>query len=260
MATYSETINFLLDYLYKSMPEYVGVIKHTDDIKDKRRALRDLMNLKKPGLLPESFLDKQNALLKYELSKKRLITLSDITASSISKIGLVSGDITKIIADAIVNPASQTLLGCFVPGHYCVDNDIHSAAGLQLRNECAQIIKLQNHEETPGHAKVTKGYNLPCKFVIHTVAPRFKNRPSNLEVSQFKNCYISSLEAARLRGLKTICFPAIGVGEMGFSSKNGATIAINTVEEYLNMYEDAPIVIFCMKYQKDFEAYEDILG
>ncbi len=260
MATYSETIDFLLGYLYQSMPEYVGVIKYSDSIKDKRRALRDMMNLKKPGPLPSFFLDKQNALLKYELSKKRLLSLSDITASSISKIGLVLGDITKIMSDAIVNSASQTLLGCFVPGHHCVDNDIHSAAGLQLRNECAQIIKLQNHEELPGHAKVTKGYNLPCDFVIHTVAPRFKDRPSNLEISQFKNCYIASLEAARQLNLKSICFPAIGIGEMGFSSKNGATIAINVVEEYLNVHNDAPIVIFCMKYQKDFDAYDEILG
>lgn len=260
MATYSETVDYLLKYLYDSMPEFQGVIVHTSEIRDKRRALRDLMNLKRPSRLPDSFYSAQNALLRYELSKCRVMTLNDITASSISKVGLIQGDITKVKVDCIVNSASTTLLGCFVPGHHCVDNDIHSAAGLQLRNECDELMKKQKHDENPGFAKVTYGYNLPCKYVIHTVAPKFKDRPSKKETTDLINCYISSLKAAMDKGCKSICFPAIGVGERGFTSKTAAQIAINTVEDFLNDHSDAPIVVFCMKHLKDFEAYDELLG
>ncbi len=260
MATYLETINRLVTFLFDSMPEFKGVISYSDTVADKRRALRDLMNLKRPGPLPESFLSAQDALLKYELSKQRIYSLRDITSTTISKVGLVKGDITKMAVDAIVDPASQTLLGCFVPGHYCVDNDIHSAAGLQLRNECYEIMKKQKGDEQPGHAKITKGYNLPCKYVLHTVAPRFKDRPSKKETSELLNCYLSCLELAMRMGLKSICFPALGVGEKGFSSKSAAKIAVNAVEEFLNEHDDAPVVVFCMKYDSDYQAYEELLG
>lgn len=260
MATYSDTVNYLLNFLFESMPEFKGVISYSDNIKEKRRALRDLMNLKRPGPLPDSFLSSQDALLKYELSKQRIYSLRDITTTSISKVGLINGDITKMAVDAIVDPASQTLLGCFVPGHHCVDNDIHSAAGLQLRNECNEIMKKQKGDEQPGRAKITKGYNLPSKYVIHTVAPRFKDRPSKKETNELIGCYLSCLELATRMGLKSICFPAIGVGEKGFSSKSAAKIAVNVVEEFLNDNENAPVVVFCMKYELDYQAYEEILG
>ena len=153
---------------------------------------------------------------------------------NIDKMSLWRGDITRLSVDAIVNAANSQLLGCFVPCHGCIDNVIHSAAGVELRNECAQIMERQGHEEPTGKAKITKGYNLPAKHVIHTVGPIVGMEVTEKQKEELKSCYVSCLKLAEKNGLKSIAFCCISTGEFHFPNKLAAQIAVETVDRYLS--------------------------
>ena len=149
------------------------------------------------------------------------------------RIILWQGDITRLDADAIVNAANSQLLGCFRPGHNCIDNVIHSAAGLQLREECAEIMRRQGHEEPTGQAKITGGYNLPAKYVLHTVGPIIMERVTEEDCELLASCYRSCLKLAEENSLKSVAFCCISTGVFRFPKEEAARIAVSTVRESL---------------------------
>ena len=178
--TKEEKIERLITILKEENPGYSS-LSEPADAAGKRRLLRTLMNVRWPGEISEEYQMLQDSLLQEESKERGIVSIKDLpTAASLypcakiknaDRITLWQGDITRLAADAIVNAANSQLLGCFVPCHGCIDNVIHSATGVQLRNECARLMEAQGHDEPVGKAKITSGYNLPAKHVIHTVGP-----------------------------------------------------------------------------------------
>ena len=174
------------------------------------------------------------------------------------EIKITLGDITKVPADAIVNAANSQMLGCFVPCHGCIDNAIHSAAGIQLRNECARMMEEQGHEEPTGKAKITQGYNLPASHVIHTVGPIVGLEVTQRQKEELKSCYINCMKLAEKEGLKSIAFCCISTGEFHFPNKLAAQIAVETVDRYLSSSK-LERVIFNVFKEEDYNIYKKLL-
>ena len=171
---------------------------------------------------------------------------------------IVRNDITKMQVDAIVNAANSQLLGCFRPGHNCIDNVIHSAAGLQLREECAEIMRQQGHEEPTGQAKITGGYNLPAKHVLHTVGPIISGPLTEEDRALLASCYRSCLRLAEEKGLKTVAFCCISTGVFRFPKEEAARIAVKTVRDYLKAGSMERIV-FCVHGGENLRIYQKLL-
>ena len=174
------------------------------------------------------------------------------------RIVLWQGDITRLDADAIVNAANSQLLGCFRPGHNCIDNVIHSAAGLQLREECAEIMRQQGHEEPTGQAKITGGYNLPAKHVLHTVGPIISGPLTEEDRALLASCYRSCLRLAEEKGLKTVAFCCISTGVFRFPKDEAARIAVETVRDYLKT-GSLERIVFCVHGDENLRIYQQLL-
>ncbi|WP_052747350.1 protein-ADP-ribose hydrolase [Salinicoccus sediminis] len=236
------------DILFILRNEKAGTqdIEIPEDYKAKRRLVRALLNIRQPLPLDKEMMAKLDTLLQIELEEKALIETEQIETvrkqypdSSISqadKMALWTGDITAVRADAVVNAANKALLGSMQPLGASVDNAIHSAAGPMLRDDCAEIIHLQKNEEQTGDAKITRGYNLPAKYVIHTVGPAVEQGGGLTEGHQelLSSSYISCLElATQMDDIRTLVFPSISTGESGFPVQQAAEIAVGTVNEWL---------------------------
>jgi O-acetyl-ADP-ribose deacetylase (regulator of RNase III) len=256
-----DEVEKLIKMLLGEMPQFSDwASKASADEVSRRNLLRGLMNLWNSMALNPEFVKLQDKLLQEELSEKGVISVFKLPATSIPKIASWEGDITRLQSDAIVNAANSQMLGCFVPGHNCIDNCIHSAAGLQLREECFEIIKRQGHEEGPGGVKLTHGYNLPCSYVLQTVGPVVNGRPTNQNEKDLASCYLSCLDLATAKHFKSLVFPCISTGSFSFPHLEAAKIAVHTVEEYLNEHKAAPAVIFDVFLDIDFEAYNALLN
>ena len=219
------------------------------------------MNVRLPNEISNEFLKVQDEFLTAETLTKNLTSPSDIDEVK-GKIMLWQGDITTLKVDAIVNAANSKLLGCFIPQHNCIDNVIHSAAGLQLRDECNTIMKIQNVDEEVGKAKITGAYNLPSKYVIHTVGPQIPQgfKPSDIDIDALASCYKSCLDIATYNELDSIAFCCISTGVFNFPQDLAAEIAIRTVEEYLSSTETTlKHVIFNVFTDKDYLIYKKLL-
>lgn len=226
-----------------------------------RRLLRSLMNVRPPMPLQPEFLAAQDELLSAEREEKGIVdgnTLSVTTANP--KIAIWQGDITRLKVDAIVNAANSAMLGCFCPCHGCIDNAIHSATGLQLRDECSRIMQAQDHPEPNGKAKITGGYNLPARYVLHTVGPIIQGRVTRQDQSELESCYRSCLELAAERGLSSVAFCCISTGEFHFPNREAAEIAVNTVTEVLQHDTSIQKVIFNVFKDIDAQIYRNLLG
>ena len=176
---------------------------------------------------------------------------------------LWQGDITRLRVDAIVNAANSQMLGCFHPLHRCIDNAIHSAAGVQLRQECHEMMLRQGHEEPTGQAKITKAYNLPCKHVIHTVGPIVPNGiPTEFQQEQLASCYRSVMACAAENKLESVAFCCISTGEFRFPNRLAAEIAVRTVTDYLSETPDCSVktAVFNVFKDRDKEIYAQILA
>ena len=245
---------------YEAVPEPV-------DYEGKRRLLRSLMNVRFPGEAPEEFLRMQDELLKEELEERGIVNVQDIPVirdvypcrqiRNADRISLWRGDITRLGADAVVNAANSQLLGCFVPCHGCIDNAIHSAAGIELRNECAAVMEAQGHEEPAGKAKITKGYNLPAKYVLHTVGPIVGTKVTDKQKEELKSCYLNCLKLAEKKGLESVAFCCISTGEFHFPNKLAAQIAVDTVDRYLSSSAINRVVFNVFK-EEDRNIYKKI--
>lgn len=219
------------------------------------------MNIRMPSNISEEFIKIQDEYLSNETSNKNLTSPEDITEIN-GKIALWQGDITTLNVDGIVNAANSKLLGCFIPMHNCIDNVIHSAAGLQLRNECDKIMKNQNRDEEVGKAKITGAYNLPSKYVLHTVGPAIPQglKPSDEDCRALANCYMSCLELASYNKLESLAFCCISTGVFNFPQDMAAKIAVETVEDYLNSNETTlNCVIFNVFSDVDYLIYKELL-
>ena len=251
-----EQIGFLVDILLSELPEYREQAQSfAPDADSQRRLLRSLMNVRPPLPLKADFLAVQDALLSAEREEKGVADADSLFASG-SNLALWQGDITRLDSDAIVNAANSAMLGCFYPCHGCIDNAIHSAAGLQLREECAAIMERQGHEEATGCAKATRAYNLPCKFVFHTVGPIVCGKLTDEHKEQLASCYRSCLALAHEKALKSIAFCCLSTGEFHFPNEEAARIAVETVKRHAGGLK----VIFNVFKDKDYEIYQRLFG
>lgn len=253
-----QQLDFLINYLIEERDELINIPENIDD---KKVLLRSLMNVRMPKKVSEEFLKIQDDYLTNETLNKDLTSVEDLKEIK-GKIALWQGDITTLKVDGIVNAANSKLLGCFIPMHNCIDNVIHSAAGIQLRDECNTIMKIQAHDEEIGNAKITGAYNLPSKYVIHTVGPAIAHGsvPSKKDCDLLAGCYNSCLEIANYNKLESLAFCCISTGVFNFPQKMAAEIAIKTVENYLNSNETSlKHVIFNVFTDADYLIYKDLL-
>ena len=231
---------------------------------DLRALLRALMNLWQPGPLDADFLRRQDTLLQAERDERGIVTIPDTQAAAEdTRIRLWRGDITRLDVDGIVNAANNKLLGCFRPGHTCVDNAIHSAAGLQLRQACAELVPSPDYEEPTGSARITPGFNLPARYVLHTVGPIVAGKEANRQqVAELSASYTSCLNLAHSSGLKSLAFCCISTGVFGFPPSHAARIAVAAVRAFLaGLPKDSDFtIIFTVFTQEDYDRYAQLLN
>ena len=255
--TQDERLDYLLCWLLAERGGY-GDIRVPDDLSEKRKLLRGLMNVRPPVPADAEFLAVQDAYLRERLSDRGVTRLGDLKPAQ-PGLYLWEGDITTLAVDAIVNAANSQMLGCFVPCHGCIDNAIHTYAGVQLRLECAKIMRKQGHEEETGRAKITKAYNLPCHYVLHTVGPIVCGSVTQTDRERLASCYRSCLELAAEHGLRSVAFCCISTGEFHFPAEWAARIAVQTVREWQKKHPNRIEVIFNVFKDSDHEIYRRLL-
>ena len=230
-------------------------------VSDLFATFRALVNTREPMPAAPELLALQDELLQGMIASKGIATLEDATPSANDpRLLLWRGDITRLAADAIVNAANNQMLGCWVPGHHCIDNAIHTFAGIQLRLACAELMAAQGYEEPTGQAKVTDAFNLPAKRVIHTVGPIANGCPTALHRAQLASCYRSCLDAATAEGLSSIAFCCISTGIFGFPQQEAAHIAVRTVRDWLVSHDSDMTVVFNVFGDTDEHIYRELLG
>ncbi len=253
--TQKERLYFLIDYLIK---EGYSDIKIPSDISEQKMLLRSLMNVRSPKAVSEEFIKIQDEYLQTETAEKGITDVNNLVSVR-DKLYIWQGDITTLKCGAIVNAANSAMLGCFVPCHKCIDNAIHTYAGVQLRLECTDIMTKQGHEETTGQAKITSAYNLPCDYIIHTVGPIVRGRLTENDCELLKSCYIECMKKAEENNIKSIAFCCISTGEFHFPNNEAAEIAVSTVMKYLQKSE-IERVIFNVFKDEDKAIYTKLLG
>ena len=250
-------LDYLIDYLIKEDSRY-SELEIPKSMEEKRDLFRALRNIREPKPVSEEFLRLQDEELLAQLQEKGIVELSKEP-----RIQIWQGDIARLKVDAIVNAANSQMLGCFYPLHKCIDNAIHSAAGVQLREECHQTMLQQGHDEPTGQAKITKAYNLPCCYVIHTVGPIIPTGiPTQMQKEQLASCYRSIMQLADENHLESIAFCCISTGEFRFPNQLAAEIAVQTVKDYFNEHPKTSIkqVVFNVFKDVDKLIYERLLA
>ena len=249
-------LDYLIDYLVKEDSRY-SELEIPESIEEKRDLFRALRNIREPKPVSEEFLRMQDEELQAQLQEKGIVELPKEP-----RIQIWQGDITRLKVDAIVNAANSQMLGCFYPLHKCIDNAIHSAAGVQLREECHQMMLQQGHDEPTGQAKITKAYNLPCRYVIHTVGPIIPTGiPTPMQKEQLASCYRSIMQLANENHLESVAFCCISTGEFRFPNQLAAEIAVKTVRDYFNEQQGCNVkqVVFNVFKDVDKRIYEGML-
>lgn len=291
-----KSVDFLLERLKADSAEYKDLETGGYDLVQKKQAIRSLMNIRMPGGLSETLLAAQDEYLEEERAEKGVVELSEIPtiqeqyggmdrdgqtsnggeryrrlggrrlADFFDKLSLWQGDITRLQTGAIVNAANSQMLGCFIPCHRCIDNAIHSAAGMQLREECSHIMREKRmrygrqYEEPVGGAVLTKAYNLPCDYVIHTVGPIVYGELTDALKEDLRRCYESVLRCCVENGIRSVTFCCISTGEFHFPNGEAAEIAVKVVTDFLSAHADSiDRVIFNVFKDSDLEIYEKLL-
>lgn len=255
--TQEERRLYLINELIKENSRYSDIVIPNNEVEQKA-LLRGLMNVRMPNEISKEFLKIQDEYLKEECKSKGITDLEDLEPIQ-NDIYLWQGDITTLKCDGIVNACNCDLLGCFNPNHKCIDNAIHTFSGIHLRLACNEIMVKQGHKEETGTAKITLAFNLPCKYVIHTVGPIVRGKLTEKDCDLLKSCYISSLEIAEKNHLNSIAFCCISTGEFRFPNDKASEIAINTVKEYKEKTHSKIKVIFNVFKDKDYEIYRRLL-
>lgn len=254
-------IRSLNNMLLNEMPEYQSQAREfPQDAASQRRLLRSLMNVRPPMPLRRDFVTVQDELLSAEREEKGVVDVPALPVTANPRIAVWQGDITRLNADAIVDADNSALLGCFCPCHGCIDNAIHSAAGLQLRDECNQIMSAQGHAEPTGQAKLTKAYNLPARYILHTVGPIIHGRATQRDRENLASCYRSCLKLAAEHNLSSVAFCCISTGEFHFPNQEAAEIAVKTASDFLRQNASIRKVIFNVFKDIDAKIYRDLCG
>ncbi len=270
-----ERLNYLVEKFKKDSVRYKD-IEIPQNLEEQQTLLRSLMNIRMPKDMDEEVLRVQDAYLSERAKEKGIVTLADIPTVSETlnsmhrhkdKLSIWQGDITRMEVGAIVNAANSQMLGCFVPMHTCIDNCIHTFAGVQLRSACNRYMndrKIKygkNYEEPTGEAFLTAGYNLPAEWIIHTVGPIVQGRLKDRHRKELKKCYQSILECCAEHGIRSVAFCCISTGVFHFPNDEAVRIAADTVSEFLDTNREAfDRVIFNVFKEIDRELYEKFLG
>ena len=255
------------EWLIKTLLADMGIAHEMPTGPDDQRALlRALFNVRPPKAASPEFLQVQDAYLQERLQERGVIHVGGPDfLSSDDGLLLWQGDITRLAADAIMNAANDQMLGCFVPGHHCIDNAIHTFAGVQLRLECARIMQAQGHAEPTGQAKVTRAYNLPSKHVIHTVGPIVEGgQPTRRDCELLASSYRAVLDAALAAGCRSVALCCLSTGVFGFPRREAARIAVGTVRTWRaqagEAARDGLSVVFNVFLDEDLTLYQELLG
>lgn len=247
----------MLRSLLKEQPRYNKIeIPHSSN--EQKKLLRSLMNIRMASPVSEEFLRIQDEYLQEENRSRGLVELSSLTPIQ-KEIYLWRGDITRLACGAIVNAANSGMTGCYQPCHNCIDNCIHTYAGIQLRNYCNDLMEKQGHEEPTGTAKITPAFNLPCDYVIHTVGPIVQGILTQLHLRQLASCYRSCLELAEQEQIRSIAFCCISTGVFLFPNEEAAKIAVQTVKDYKAETGSKIEVIFNVFKELDEQIYRNLL-
>mgnify|MGYP004669948147 FL=1 len=255
--TQNERLIWLIKYLLSENSRY-SKVEIPDDICEQFNLYRSLVNVRMPEPISDEYLNVEDEYLQEEVSKKGITHINKLIPDS-DDIYLWQGDITTIDTDAIVNAANDQLLGCFCPCHACVDNCIHTFAGVRLRLECNKIMQKQICKGSAGKAKITPAYNLPSKYVIHTVGPIINGTLKKSDKELLESCYTECLKLSDTYDLKSISFCCISTGEFHFPNDKAAEIAVNTVKEYKKKTNSKIKVIFNVFKDKDYKIYRELL-
>ncbi len=252
--TQQERRLFLIRELIREEPRYRG-LQVPDDAAGQKTLLRSLLNVRPPRPAGDDFLAAQDDYLREETAVKGVTDIRSLTPVR-EGLYLWQGDITTLRCGAIVNAANSGLTGCYVPCHGCIDNAIHTYAGVQLRLACAELMNRQGHEEPAGQAKITPAYNLPCRYVLHTVGPVVFGSVTGRDRELLASCYRSCLTLARENGIESVAFCCISTGEFHFPNDLAAEIAVRSVLRYRGNTE----VIFNVFKDTDYSIYRNLLG
>ena len=254
----SERRLFLIRSLLKEKTEYRDIAIPAEP-ESQRQLLRGLMNIRTPQGIGVDFLKMQDAYLQDETAAKGITDVADLTPVQ-PGLYLWQGDITTLKCDAIVNAANSGMTGCYIPNHRCIDNAIHTFAGVELRLACEELMEQQGYPEPTGQAKITPAFNLPCRYVLHTVGPIISGRVTKADKELLASCYRSCLELAAENSLESAALCCISTGEFHFPNDLAAEIAVATVKEFLKKQTSVKKVIFNVFKDLDKAIYEKLLG
>ena len=264
-----DKLTWLIEYLLREEPQYAGT-RIPEDVDEQRQLLRALMNVRPPRPVSDEFLRIQDAYLQERQLERGVTDAESLTAeggltgaagltSNSAAVSIWQGDITTLKIDAIVNACNSQMLGCFQPLHGCIDNFIHTYAGVQLRLKMHEIMQAQGHNEPIGQAKITSGYNLPAKYILHTVGPIVQGPLLPIHKAQLRACYLACLDMAAIHGCRSIAFCCLSTGVFGFPQQPAAGIAVRTVREYLQQGSSIRHVVFNVFKDSDRDIYETLL-
>ncbi len=260
--TQDEKLDFLINFLIKEDPRNKQfIIGHKSllsfKIEDKKKLLRSMLNIRPPQSISKDFINIENNYLQEELKYKDIKSLEDL--EEIEKdIYLWQGDIVTLEVDAIVNAANSQMLGCFIPCHACIDNIIHSHAGIELRLACDDFMQKQGVLEETGKAKITSAYNLPSKYILHTVGPIISGALTQKDCDLLASCYTSCLELADKNHLKSLAFCCISTGEFRFPNEVASKIAVDIVRKYKEETQSDIKIIFNVFKDIDHAFYRKL--
>lgn len=254
----SERRIFLIKSLLQERTEYRD-ISISADTEEQKQLLRALMNVRAPKPIGTEFLRIQDEYLQYEIAAKGITDVAELTPVQ-QGIYLWQGDITTLKCDAVVNAANSGMTGCYIPNHRCIDNAIHTFAGMQLRLVCDNLMEQQGYPEPAGSAKITPAFNLPSRYVLHTVGPVISGKVKKHERELLASCYRSCLELAAENKLESVAFCCISTGEFHFPNELAAEIAVQSVKEFFRLQTGVKKVIFNVFKDLDKNIYQKLLG
>jgi O-acetyl-ADP-ribose deacetylase (regulator of RNase III) len=261
-----EKIDYLINYLLNENKN-IKINKAPTSIEEKKNLYRSLCNIRDAQPISKEYLKVENEYLQEELAKKHIVNIENIKTllednipnhlNNSDKICLWQGDMTLLKIDCVVNPANSQGLGCFIPLHNCLDNQLNSNAGIGLRLECNDIMSKKQYNLKTGEAIITNAYNLPSKYVIHTVGPIIQTSVSNLDEANLSNCYVNCLNLAMKNKIRNIAFPCISTGVFCFPKDLASVIAIKTVDEFLSKNNGKfDKVVFNLWSLEDMQIYK----
>lgn len=262
-ATRDELVASLLDWFAADQPriiEYLAPLPRITE-QERRLVLRAATNLREPAPVPDEVLATEDELLRREREQRGVVEATALPSLALDeRLVLWQGDITRLRADAITNAANPALLGCFAPVHRCIDNAIHTAAGMRLRLACAEVMQRRGRPEPTGTATLTAGYNLPAAHVLHTVGPVVRGRVAAEHERLLASSYASCLQAAADAGLQTVAFCGISTGEYGYPKEQAARVAVETVRRELPHHPTIERVVLDVFSDTDLACYRELLG